>query len=202
MASFEAIFAVGTSIVAHLRNAYEQQRMDEGLPDCIFDLISSSELARDDDRLSSVTLYLYRVSVNEHLRNRPPVQHTGVYETPLSLDLHYLLTVWANESSQEQRLLGWAMRHLHSNPVLDVSSLSSLGDWQPNDVLHLVPAELSNEDLMRIWDALTPSYRLSFSYVARVVRIDPYHYESRRSVVATRFEVGDEGLVPAGEARP
>jgi hypothetical protein len=42
---------------------------------------------------------------------------------------------------------------------------------------------------MRIWDALEPDYRLSLSYIARVVRIDPDETIEGREVVATRFNV-------------
>jgi len=35
-----------------------------------------------------------------------------------------------------------------------------------------VMADLSLEDILRIWDALGPKYRLSVAYLARVVRID------------------------------
>ena len=44
---------------------------------------------------------------------------------------------------------------------------------------------------MRIWDALTPSYRLSVSYVARLVRIDPDSDDAQfRPVVSGRFGYG------------
>ncbi len=50
-----------------------------------------------------------------------------------------------------------------------------------------MPAELSTEDVMRIWDAIEPAYRLSASYVARVVRIEPDEdLESFAPVVARR----------------
>jgi hypothetical protein len=41
--------------------------------------------------------------------------------------------------------------------------------------------------LMRIWDALEPSYRLSLSYSARVVRIDPDAVPGGLPVVARNF---------------
>jgi hypothetical protein len=41
---------------------------------------------------------------------------------------------------------------------------------------------------MRIWDTLEPNYRLSLSYIARVVRIDPDEDSDQRPVVAMRFD--------------
>ena len=82
------------------------------------------------------------------------------------------------------------MQQLDQHPVMDLSSLDAAGGWRADDLVQIVPAELSNEDLMRIWDALAPDYRLSLSYVARVVRIDPDEAETGLPVVATRFEYG------------
>jgi hypothetical protein len=79
---------------------------------------------------------------------------------------------------------------------MDVSSLSPEAAWGPGDVIQLIPAELSNEDIMRIWDAIEPTYRLSVSYIARVVLIDPDIHPERRPVVATRFTLTDREATP------
>jgi hypothetical protein len=91
---------------------------------------------------------------------------------PLAVDLHFLITVWSESAAIEQTLCAWAMSQLHQHPIMDVSSLTEEGGWRNDDVVQIIPAELSNEDLMRIWDALAPDYRLSLSYIARVIRID------------------------------
>jgi hypothetical protein len=46
---------------------------------------------------------------------------------------------------------------------------------------------------MRIWDTLEPDYRLSLSYIARVVRIDPAEVREERQVVATRTDIAVPG---------
>jgi len=191
MADFQAIHSVGSSVVKYLRNAYPAT-----LPTCDFALLSSGEMAEDKDLPTTLSLYLYRLAINEHLRNRGLANGSPEARGPLSLDLHFLLTAWAKTASEEQVILAWALRQLHAVPVLDVSSLSPEGGWDPGDVVHLIPAEISNEDMMRIWDAVTPSYRLSFPYVARVVRIDPEAGEEARPVVATRLAFTER------EARP
>ncbi len=58
--------------------------------------------------------------------------------------------------------------------------------WETTETVQLVPADLSLEDILRIWDALGPKYRLSISYIARVVRIDRT-VATGLPVVATRF---------------
>lgn len=171
MANVAAIHSVGSSIAAFLRNTYPQNGgMD--MPACRFDLVSSGQLAADVDEETRVTLYLYRITVNEHSRQ---VRRQGGSRdhASLSVDLHYLLTAWASSPLEEQVCMAWAMRQLHQAPVLDASMLSPEAGWQRDEVVQVIPSELSNEDIMRIWDALHPSYRLSASYVARVVRLDP-----------------------------
>lgn len=190
MADFLAIHSVGNSLITSLRNAYPAELQEEH--NCSFMLLSSSELAQEDNFAPALTLYLHRVTINQHLRNQGPPGNPRAQPTPLSLDLHYLLTVWSDSAEAEQTIFGWAMRQLHLTPVLDVSSLSPEAQWDPGEIIQLVPAELTNEDLMRIWDALAPSYRLSYSYVARMVRIEVLE-ETHRPVVAQRFAL-QEGV--------
>ena len=187
MADFRAIHSVGDSVITYLRNAYPLH--DEIA--CEFALLSSGEMTPDYNPAHTISLYLYRININEHLRNRLPANGPSDARGPLSLDLHYLLTAWSTVAAEEQILLGWAMRQLHSIPVLDVSSLSPEGGWTNGDVVHWIPAEITHEDMTRIWSALDPPYRLSFPYIARVVRIDPERFEEARPVVETRFGFTD-----------
>ena len=171
-----------------LRNAYEllQPELDDSLPSAGFEVVSSGQLAEENASFDpSVTLYLYRVSFNNQLRNARSQSAPGGTR-PLSLDLHYLMTVWASNALHEHMLLAWTMRELNEHPILDMGSLNPEGGWTAEDVVHIVPAELSVEDLMRIWDTLTPAYRLSHSYTARVIRIDPSNIEHPRPTVARR----------------
>jgi hypothetical protein len=189
MANVEAVHLVGQSLVTYLRNSYpEPFRTD--VP-CSFELLSSGELAEENNiDTPTLSLYLYRITFNEHLRNARTTTSTGVSAGALSLDLHYLLTIWADNARDEQIVMTWAVHELHRRPVLDLSSLSSAGGWGPGDYVQLIPAELTTEDLMRIWDAITPSYRLSVSYIARTVRID-VPIPTGPPVVATRMSYHD-----------
>ena len=187
MANLFSIHSVGDSIIQYLRNAYPLDLRDAH--PCEFRIISSGELAEDtDDFNTTLTLYLYRVIVNEHVRNRPPARMSREAKAPLSVDLHFMMSIWADSASAEHTICAWAMRQLHDHPIMDNSSLTEDGGWLPDDVVHIIPAELSNEDMMRIWDAIAPYYRLSISYIARVVRIDPEDTSHGQPVVATRFQ--------------
>lgn len=192
MANVFAIHSVGNSITTYLRNSYPRELAGLAMPDCGFDLISSGELAGEPDDATRITLYLYRITVNEHSRQMHGTTGAVSRPTPLGLDLHFLLSAWAGNARDEQTMLAWAIRQLHMFPILDASSLSPEAGWGANEVIQVIPAELSNEDVMRIWDALDPPYRLSVSYIARLVRLDPDAPQAGRPVVATRLAYGQE----------
>ena len=193
MANVFAVHSVGSSIMTFLRNTYPANLAGRPMPACGFELISSGQLAGEIDETTRLTLYLYRLTVNEHSRlSRRPVAMPDT-PVPLGLDLHYLLTAWAANPLDEQVTIAWAMRQLHLFPVLDASSLSPEAGWGGDEVVQVIPAELTTEDVMRIWDALDPAYRLSVSYVARLVRLDPDAPEQGgRPAVARRFAYGQE----------
>ncbi len=90
----------------------------------------------------------------------------------LGLDLHYLITPWADNAVDEHRILGRAMQCLDSTPILSGPLLHSSGDWDAGEAIQIVLEEVSNEAVMRMFDSLPTEYRLSVPYVARVMRLD------------------------------
>ena len=189
MTNVFAIHSVGESLRTYLDNSYPQELRD--IHPCEFKLLSSGELAGTAEIDGVLSLYLYRVTMNEHFRNTKRIVDTTRENTPLSVDLHYLITVWYKRAFPEHTVLAWAMRQLQQHPVLDRSSLSPEAGWGAGEFIQVIPAELSTEDIMRIWDALDPAYRLSVSYIARVVRIDTDSTLAGMPVVASRFAVAN-----------
>lgn len=198
MANLRAIYSVGNSLISYLQSEYDQLRsplgqVDPTIPDCQFQLISSSGLDQFGDDSTTLSLFLYRVIMNEHLRSANRSNVSFKQGVPLSIDLHYLMTVWTSAESvfDEQFIFAWAIRQLHLHPVFDSSILTEAG-WRPEEVVHIVPAELTNEDMMRIWDSLQPSYHLSKAYIARAIRIDSdVEQGTQLPVVSTRFLSGN-----------
>ncbi|MFL5493835.1 MAG: DUF4255 domain-containing protein [Gemmatimonadales bacterium] len=184
MSNTLAVHSVGQSLMTYLANVYPAS-LKQDFP-CDFRLVSSGELATNEDFGTALTLYLYRITMNEHLRNAPR-QGPGGTQVPLSVDLHFLLSAWADKPLAEHTTLAWAMQQLQQRPLLELSSLSPEADWESTDYVQVIPAELSTEDIMRIWDALDPSYRLSVSYIARVIRIDGAVEPDARPVAARRL---------------
>ena len=101
MANVFAIHSVGNSITTYLRNSYPRELAGLTMPDCGFDLISSGELAGEPDDATRITLYLYRITVNEHSRQMHATTGAATRPTPLGLDLHFLLSAWAGNARDE-----------------------------------------------------------------------------------------------------
>lgn len=193
MANVFALHSVGSSIVTLLRNSYPAEEAGRPMPGCSFELVSSGQLAGEIEETTHLSLYFYRVTVNEHSRSSRRPAAASDTPAPLGLDLHFLLSAWAANPLDELVTLAWTMRQLHQFPVLDASCLSPEAGWDSSEVIQVIPAELSTEDVMRIWDALDPAYRLSVSYVARLVHLVPeVPEEGSRPVVARRLDFGTE----------
>ncbi len=188
MAGFGAVHSVGHSLITYLSDLYPQAQ-SATLPACDFQLVSSGQLTEFSPTGTVVTAYLFRIGIDPHLRNTGSALRPGDPATrPLALELHYLLTAWADSALAEQSVQSWVMLQLHQRPLLDRSILSAAGGWGAGDQVQIVPSELAHEDMMRIWDALDPAYRLSVAYVARVIRIEREAAPTGRPVVATRFD--------------
>lgn len=193
MANLAAIRSVGTSLAEYLNNAYRAAAFPAGTtkPACTFSLVSSTGMqvnAEPSTASVQVMIYLYRTSIDPHLRNAGRVASPDMRTTPLSVNLHFLLSFWTTSAENEHLALAWTLRQLHTTPLLDGTILSPDAGWASDEVVQLIPSELSNEDTMRIWDALRPDYHLSVAYIARVVRIDPDAIEETRPVAALRLD--------------
>lgn len=196
MANLNAIHSVSRALVNYLRGAYPTGLVT---PAPAFDLFSSGDQHEAVASANTVSLWLYRITTNEHARGVVPTAGPAGAAAPLALDLHYLLTVWADDPLTEQTLLAWAMTQIHRSPQIDFSMLSEQlilpgsphpAGWRLDDVLTVVQEAMSSEDLMRIWGAVDTHYRISVPYVVRVVRIDAEPIVEAARVVSKRLEFG------------
>jgi hypothetical protein len=194
MAGSGAVLSVGNSLVAYLTAVNELARDSGDGVQASFQLVSSAEIAdiATPEAGATITFWLYRLGVDPYLRNRAAAPRSGAGPVfPLGLELHYLVTAWAANAAREHEALAFVMRELYRHPVLDRSVLAPAEAWRADEAVHLVSTELSTEDMMRIWDAIRPEYRLSVTWCARVVRLDRDSLgETGRPVVATRFAFG------------
>jgi Pvc16 N-terminal domain len=193
LADYTAIYAVGNSLAQFLGNSFPPALRSQ-YPNVKFQLVSSSQIAEEDttnlDQI--VSIFLHRVTLDENFRTGMRLPDEPNKKPALFLDLHYLITYWGTDPQAEQTILGWTMMTLQNTPILDNSILTPANIWDTTESIQLVPADLSLEDILRIWDALGPKYRLSVSYIARVVRIDTTTVPGPL-VVATRFNLAETG---------
>lgn len=162
---------------------------------CDFQVVSSGQLAEVSDPTGSnvtVTLFLYRTTVSDVLRNRRTRMDGTPTDPVLALDLHWLVSIWAASPEAELTVFGWMQARLHRTAVLDSSLLSADGGWGAGEIVQLVPQDLQSDELLRIWESLEPSYRLSTCYVARTVLIELDAATPPRRILARRIGMTDE----------
>jgi Pvc16 N-terminal domain len=176
VANFNAIPAAGKSIERLLNLAFAQA------PVPVPNKTTKANLVRteDFDRTSistiivrpALSIFLYRVDFNKTMR----AAWSGVTHQDgrphLPLDLHFLITPWADNAEAEGAILGRAMQALDATPILSGPLLHQSGDWAPNEAVNLLMDEISTEAVMRTFDSLAADYRISVPYIARVVRLD------------------------------
>ena len=172
MADYRAVAAVTETVLQFLRSNYVPADFDQELE---FKVFTAKDFAKPLN--AGVSLFLYRIFPNGAQRTpfaRPTLDGRR-QQTLLPLDLHMLLTVWGREASLQHSIAGWMMRALEDQPVFPAALLnaSSPGVFRPDETVEISLTELTNEDLLRIWDALVQNvYQLSVPYVARVLRIE------------------------------
>jgi len=197
VAQIGAVHSVGESLVRHLSGAFALERSVQSslpeerqtLPSCRFEQVSGSQLNNTFQPAENlITFYLFRMGLDKNLRaTADPKFPKDPKARPLSLELHYLVTAWAAESHHEQTLLSWVMLELHKNALLDRASLLPQDLWDADESVQVQMSEMGHEDMMRIWEALQPDYRLSVSYVARSVRLETGIRSDSAPVVSTRY---------------
>jgi hypothetical protein len=135
-----------------------------------------------------VNIYLYQVTPNAAWRNSdlPTRSDNGrlMQKPRVALDLHYLLTFYGNEANFEpQRMLGSAVRALHSQPVLtrelirltvkSTTDLTTSNLAEDSELVKFTPTSLSLEELSKLWAVFFQTqYTLSITYQGTVVLIE------------------------------
>ena len=138
----------------------------------------------------SITIFLYRISVNPTMRNDPRRMRPdgSIVRQPLPLELSFLITAWAKDTRDELRIIGRILQVLYEHAELGAADLVGTS-WDKNDTVQLVLESLPLEDHYRIWDANDVPYRLSLTYLARVIGILPVEGVQRPPVVDARLRL-------------
>lgn len=174
MADFTSIIATGSSIIRYLSLCFEERPPIQGRTTNVL-LVRTEDLNREINNLitfPALSLFLYRVDFNKTMRAAWAAMGHRDGEAHLPLDLHFLLTAWAENADSEYRILGRAIQCIDNLPILSGPLLDPLTNWAPYEGIQLYLEDLSTEDVMRTFDSLPVDYKLSVPYVARMVVID------------------------------
>ena len=175
MAGFGAIAATGRSIERLLNVCFEAE---EPVPERTTRAVLVRTTDFDENAVATsigspaLSVFLYRVDFNKTMRAAWSAVGSLDGQSHLAVDLHYLLTPWADNAEFEHRILGRTLQCIETTPVLSGPLLHPSGNWAPNESIQLVMEEISTEAVMRTFDSLPTDYRLSVLYVARVARVD------------------------------
>lgn len=181
---YTSIAAVGKSIERLLTQAFEERQPVPGKAAKAV-LIRTEDLAdslvKSNIGTYALSILLYRVDFNKAMRTSWSAVGHGDGKGHLALDLHFLLTPWADNAEHQHMIIGRAMQAMEATPMLSgpllyAPSLPASYADEPTptatDTVQLILEEISTEALMRTFDSLPGDYHLSVPYVARVVRID------------------------------
>lgn len=192
MAGDEAVAAAGRTVQALLSDRLTHPNGSDAPVPVTLGAPGPERSSGDAAESVRVNLFLYQVAENPCLANQeiPGSGHPGAYgHPPLSLNLHFLLTVFGSTVNGEfldetpaHWLLGSAMRVLHDHGIVTESLVSRR---EPSGVPLLDPLlhgehervkltlwSLGLEDLSNVWTALALPYRLSVAYEVSVVQIE------------------------------
>jgi hypothetical protein len=137
----------------------------------------------------SLSLYLYRVTENPELKNRPrePIDDSRVRLPPLCLNLFYLVTALTGSSENDHRLLGKVMQVFYDNAIVKGAALRA--PLRPDhDELRIILHPVSLEDLTKLWTGFMRPYHLSIAYEVKVIAVDSLREEGGERVRRKRLE--------------
>ena len=112
--------------------------------------------------------------MHPELRNAPRrrLPDGSITRPLLPLELSFMITPWAVSTTDEHLLAGLVLQTLYERAELGPAHLQG-GSWEPGDSVQLVFESLTSEEHYRVWDTVGMPYRLSLTYLARVVGIEP-----------------------------
>jgi hypothetical protein len=177
VADFRSIAAVGRSLERLLNAAFVDP--DPPVPGKTTHAALVTSTAFDpgsfggfDVGAAGLTIYLYRIVPNAAMRATWSAAGHVDGRSHLPVDLHYLLTAWADNADWEHAILGKAMQTLEDTPILGGPLLAPSAAWAPTEAVQVTLDIVEIETILRIFDSFESEFRLSVPYIARVVRID------------------------------
>jgi hypothetical protein len=199
-----AVASITAILKSLLSNELVRKFADAPIGDAIVTTLPPDRVLASAEERAQINLYLYRVTPNanqqQHYftdsRERDNVQSD---QLPLALDLHYLLSVYAEHDFQAEVLLTCAMQFFHERqeltsemlrstlsslssasasggpqPILELLSSATFIDQLQPQAVKITPEFLSMEEMSRLWSSLQARSRLAMTYQVSMVFISQY----------------------------
>lgn len=192
MASYKGVQGALTALEDFFK-ARLPEELSDGPTNARVALLGSSDIA---NKLTGnlLGIYLHRITIDDHGRTRaftPQSRDKTPPRPELPVNLHFLLIANAGSAEVEADLMSWAMVELANHSQLDISHIQDIDDeWGQEEVLNIMPVDLSTEDLMRIWDVFESPYTSTMAYVAKTVRLRLNPQRTEGPEVVTRVLPG------------
>jgi hypothetical protein len=168
MATADAIQSVGKTIVSILNDGLASFNLQNGV------YLSTPDDIKESPPASAVTIFLYQVGICGELRNGPRRSGlNGAAGRPaLPLELRFMITPWTKDPGDAYKIIGAIARILYDHAILTFGELVGDDVWAPDDTVEIVMESLPVEQHYDIWEPTELPYRLSLTYLARVIGID------------------------------
>ena len=132
MAGFAGIAATGKSIERLLNAAFAEEEPVPGKKTRAV-LVRTSDFEETNAATNigspALSVFLYRVDPNKVMRAAWSAVGSLDGTAHFAVDLHFILTPWADNAEFEQRILGKAMQCLETTPLLSGPLLHPSADW-------------------------------------------------------------------------
>ncbi len=163
-----------STVIGDVTQTLEELLRDQQQPLELFNISLRSPAEETVESIKpKVNLFLYRVVENSFAKNQPwrSVGTEELHKPPLTLDLFYLLTPFAEDKLDEHRVLGEAMRVFYDHAIITAPLLRGTLE-HTSEELKIDLCQFNIEELTRLWSALNQPYRLSVCYAVRIVMVD------------------------------
>ncbi|HUO54532.1 MAG TPA: Pvc16 family protein [Rhodoblastus sp.] len=178
MATYAAIPAVMTALRQMLVESLPSELAGGDAPVGGSIRLFGSEDFRQPPAGDYLALWLYRIESEAGLFAGTRHVLPGTVSAPeLPLNLHFLMIAVAASAFTEASLMGWGLQQMARQPVIAAERLAaqipSSPRFNPNgaDDVHIVPENLSLDELARLWELPPAKYALSAPFVAQGLRL-------------------------------
>jgi len=148
------------------KNIYELSDENSILFDSPADILSTA--------IPKLSVFLYHIVENSSLRNVEsiPMGLNQMQFPPLTIDLLYLLTPYAQNRETELIILERLMLILYDNAVLKGEILQGSLKENGNNEIRIISNNLTFEELSKLWERFPDKpFKLSVPYILTPVRI-------------------------------